>query len=147
MKYQVVQNGKTADRNGFQDLKAECWSNSLFDTFEEAQLYANDWLGQYKRDISLDPFEVGVPFYFNGPDDFVEIVERKDSYVQNGKTKIVSIEEVNAYSTDRLMISEVENGVEFFVVERDELSSVVIGFDQINVVIQALRSLPERNAG
>jgi len=41
MRYQVFQDGKPADTNGYPAIKGEGWSNSTFSSFEEAVLYAH----------------------------------------------------------------------------------------------------------
>lgn len=43
MKYQVLQNGITADTKGYPEITLECWNNSKFDTKREAEIYAYIW--------------------------------------------------------------------------------------------------------
>jgi hypothetical protein len=41
--YQVLENNIPADNKHFPELKNACWSNSIFNSFEEAKLYAFCW--------------------------------------------------------------------------------------------------------
>lgn len=67
--YQVFDNGKPADAE-HQGLDGS-WSNSKFDTLEEAQIYANHYLG-FQKDILL-LVELNVPYDYSGYGDFLEI--------------------------------------------------------------------------
>ena len=71
-KYGVYENNKPCSRQGYPNLKFECWSNHVFPTFEEAVQYARDWLGAYGDYAKL---ELDIPFNYNGYGDMIEIKE------------------------------------------------------------------------
>lgn len=72
MKYQVFDNDKPADSNSYPKLKSGGWDNSIFDSLDEAQNYANSWLGHFDGcdDIFL---EVGEKLDYSGYGDYIEI--------------------------------------------------------------------------
>ena len=69
--YQVLDNDKPADENGFPELKGRRWTSAIFKTFEEAQTYARNWLGlHYQHNCpSIPNFKVD----YSGHGDFIEI--------------------------------------------------------------------------
>lgn len=68
MKYEVYDNGKLA---GFPYSNvSKDWVQPLFSTFEEAQAYTKNWLGEY---CSLCPTEPNRTVYYSGEGDFIEI--------------------------------------------------------------------------
>jgi hypothetical protein len=71
-KFSVYENGKPCNRIGFPILKGNDWKNHSFDTFEAAQEYANDWLGDYAT-----PLTVNVPYEYSGYGDMIEIREEE----------------------------------------------------------------------
>lgn len=69
--FQVFDGEKPADREHCKGLTADCWSNSKFETWEEAVAYANKWLGQFGP---LE-FTLGRAMDYNGYGDFITIKE------------------------------------------------------------------------
>jgi hypothetical protein len=69
--FQVFDNDKTADRNGFPRLKNDCWDNSKFETFGEAEAYAIKWLGEWAPDPGT--LKVGVYYHYSGYGDMLVI--------------------------------------------------------------------------
>lgn len=71
-KYNVYDNGKPANSTSFKSLAGNGWDNSSFDTFVEAQAYANKWLGIFAMLLT-----VNVPVDYNGCGDMIEIREEE----------------------------------------------------------------------
>ncbi len=69
--FQVFDNGKPADSNGFPYLANLGWENSRFYTLEDARDYAHKWLGMGIYGM----FEIGVnfPYDYSGYGDTIEI--------------------------------------------------------------------------
>lgn len=49
--FTVYENGIPAIGANF-GIKAECWQNATFETFEEAVRYASEWLGNWSPSLS-----------------------------------------------------------------------------------------------
>jgi hypothetical protein len=62
--YQIFDNNKPAVS------KAPCWATNEFETLEEAQRYARDWLGQYGEGLVLLP---GILYDYDGYGSNIEI--------------------------------------------------------------------------
>lgn len=71
-KYQVLEDDKPCDAKHHRVDSS--WSNSIFDTFEEAQAYANKWLGDVYGPVEL---ALNVPYDFCGFGKGIEIREIK----------------------------------------------------------------------
>ena len=67
--FQVFEDDKPADVTGFPQLRS--WKNSKFATFEEAQDYANDWLGEFGGIV----LKLNEPQDYSGYGSFIEIRE------------------------------------------------------------------------
>jgi hypothetical protein len=65
--YQVFDCGKPADCEHFKVRPS--WNNSCFNTFEEAQAYALNWLGWIGEGLEL---KLGIPYNY-GYDSRIEI--------------------------------------------------------------------------
>lgn len=72
MPFQVLENNHPADCNSFNVHNS--WNQSAYETLQEAQEYANKWLGAYQP---KDPLQVDEEYYYSGSDDFVVIREVK----------------------------------------------------------------------
>lgn len=68
MKYQVFDGNKPADCHGHKVDKS--WDKSIFDTFEEAYFYAQNWLGQNYAGMVL---KLNTPADYSGYGDIIEI--------------------------------------------------------------------------
>ncbi len=71
IKYGVFDNNRPCSTVGFPDFDPS-WDNHLFDSFDDALVYANKWLGYYPDYVSL---KVNKPWDYSGYGDFIEIVE------------------------------------------------------------------------
>jgi hypothetical protein len=67
MKYQVFQDGKPADNIGYPDIKS--WTNSKFETFEEAVLYALHWAYPQPIEELKDEVPYFIDRFKDGPVD------------------------------------------------------------------------------
>jgi len=70
MSYEVYDNGKLAGYP-YRDVDPT-WTHPICSTFEEAQVYTKNWLGEYS---SLCPTEPNRIVYYSGEGDFIEIRE------------------------------------------------------------------------
>jgi hypothetical protein len=70
----VYDNGKPASVVGFPVLRGCGWDNHQFQTFEEAEKYAQNWLGQY----SGMTLEVNKPVDYDGYGTMIEIREESN---------------------------------------------------------------------
>lgn len=69
MRFQVFESGKPAQ---YPDCNVHpSWSNSIFNTWEDANKYANHWLGPYGGIILIS----NIPHDFSGYGDTIEIWE------------------------------------------------------------------------
>lgn len=76
MKYQVLDNGCPADVIGFPQLKGCGWKSSTFDTLEEAQNYALNWLAwEPLEEGETFPFPVNQDYDYSGYGDCIRIQE------------------------------------------------------------------------
>jgi hypothetical protein len=78
MKYQVLHNGKPADRFNFpgvvQGTKLSIWDNSIFQTLPEARHYLKTWCGLWV--VNADNIFVNTKYFLAADDgDVVEIIE------------------------------------------------------------------------
>lgn len=75
MRYQVFDGGKPADCNYHNTH--DSWDNSVFNTFEEAQVYARKWLGPHYggSEDGLDGYclRVNTPWDYSDFGDLIEI--------------------------------------------------------------------------
>jgi hypothetical protein len=69
-KYGVFDNNNPACELGYPELEGYGWDNYLFDTLEEAQEYANKWLGPDSPGRYL---KLGEKYDSSGYGDIVEI--------------------------------------------------------------------------
>jgi len=76
MRYALFDNDKPASREGFPDLKSECWKTHIFDTEHEAQMYANNWLGYPGPHYTL---RVGLKYDYSGYGDMLLLKEIPDA--------------------------------------------------------------------
>ncbi len=60
--FQVFDGEKPADREHCKGLTADCWANSKFETWEEAVIYADGWLGMY----GPGKYEINKPYFYYG---------------------------------------------------------------------------------
>lgn len=72
MSYEVYDNGKLAGYP-YHDVDPT-WKHPTYKTFEEAQTYAQNWLGEYS---SLCPTEPNQVIDYSGEGDTIEIREIK----------------------------------------------------------------------
>jgi hypothetical protein len=70
----VYDNGKPASGVGFPVLKGGGWDTHQFQTFEEAEKYAQNWLGLYAG-VTL---EVNKPVDYDGYGTTIEIREESN---------------------------------------------------------------------
>lgn len=74
-KYQVLEGGKPADESYLRpSLKGLGWDISIFDTFEEALVYANKWL----RGFGPQKLIINTPLDYSGYGSMIEIREVKE---------------------------------------------------------------------
>lgn len=59
MKYAVYENDRPAVLKG----SYECWHNNVFDTMEQAIIYARQWLGIYEPNVNYN-FTLNVPYHY-----------------------------------------------------------------------------------
>lgn len=69
--FQVFDNGKPADEDGFPKLKEHGWETSKFETFAEAEKYALHWLGQWAPEPGV--LQLNIPYDYNGYGDTILI--------------------------------------------------------------------------
>ena len=74
MAFQVFENGKPAQFPFF--AVDPSWDNSIFESFEKAENYANAWLGSIYGPLV---FELDVPEDYNGYGDCLVIREVPDA--------------------------------------------------------------------
>lgn len=69
----VLDNGRPAK---YPDVavSSSSWDNNIFDKWEDAVKYAQEWLGDYKDGIDFRP---NTPVDYNGYGDTIEIKEIK----------------------------------------------------------------------
>jgi hypothetical protein len=77
-KFNVYDNGRPAKSSSFSKWKRgkssnSDWANHSFASFEEAQQYADKWLGDYAA-----PLTVNQPYDYSGYGDLVEIREEEE---------------------------------------------------------------------
>lgn len=69
-RFQVLDNNEPADCHHFK--LDPSWDKSVFDTFEQAEEYALEWLGLYAPDKGeLKP---NTPYCYSGAEDYLEIL-------------------------------------------------------------------------
>jgi cation diffusion facilitator CzcD-associated flavoprotein CzcO len=66
-----------ADVTGYPTLKSAIWAQSKYATFEEAEAYANKWLGAYATDETLK-LVLDERYEFSGYGDYIVIREVED---------------------------------------------------------------------
>lgn len=72
--FQVCENNKPCDTNGFPKLTKVIWGSSIFKTFAAAHEYALKWMGEYGNGVML---ELNKPYDISGYGDMIEIREVK----------------------------------------------------------------------
>ena len=75
MRYQVFENGKSCDWQGYPSLQHPCWETSIFDSLLKARDYLNLWCGCLGPIPNLNP---GEKYDYSGYGDIVEIREIGD---------------------------------------------------------------------
>lgn len=70
--FQVLDNGRPADMIEHPILKNHMWATSIFNTFDEAQIYAQCWLGIFR---ACAPYKPNTKTKYNGMGDTIEIRE------------------------------------------------------------------------
>jgi hypothetical protein len=83
--FQVFDNGRPADCNNHKVHPT--WNKSMYDSFEEAQQYCHQWLGEYANCTPLKPNQ---KINYSGWGDTIEIreVSTRLSVVVAGRDKI-----------------------------------------------------------
>ena len=70
--YQVLDNGRPADNTGFPAIHSS-WSNSKFESLEEAQKYATHWVGYPNEEPETIGYLPDQLYDYSGYGDIIEI--------------------------------------------------------------------------